>query len=112
VDEPGVLRTDPGTPPKTFVLGELSSILAMGASGRAAIRTAGDRGYTAPGTPVKVAPQSFVIADRSSLTFAGLGALQGATYSETAAALKLTLAQNPARRAGLQIVSSHELVTT
>jgi hypothetical protein len=112
VDQPGVLRTDPGTPPKPFVLGALSTVLAIGASGRAAIRTAGDRRYTAPGTPVQVAPQSFVIADRSSLTLAGLGAPQGSTYSDAAAVLQSALEQSPARRAALQIVSSHELVGT
>ncbi len=112
VDQPGVLRTDPGTPPKPFVLGELATVLAIGASGRAAIRTAGDRRYTAPGTPVKVAPQSFVIAGRSSLTLAGLGAPQGSTYSAAAAVVQSALEQSPARRAALQIVSSHELVAT
>jgi hypothetical protein len=110
VDQPGVLRTEPPPPSKSFVLDELSSVLAIGASGRAAIRTAGDRRYTAAGAPVKVVPPSFVIADRASLTSAGLEA-PGATYSDAAAALKAAVAQNPARRSSLQIVASHELVT-
>ena len=36
VDQPGVLRSEPPPPPKPFVLGKLSSVLAIGASGRAA----------------------------------------------------------------------------
>ena len=102
----GELRTDPGTPPQTFVLGELVQILAIGASARAAIHTAGDRRYTAPGTPVTIAPQRFVIADRDSMAPAGISPSGGVTYSDAAASL---LAQNRATQAALQIITSHEV---
>jgi len=105
----GRLRTDPVTPLKTFGIGDLSLILSIGASGRAAIRTAGDRRYTAPGNPLQVAPQSFVITDRASLSLAAIGAAQGTTYSDALAALNAVVAQTPARRADLQIVAKHEL---
>jgi hypothetical protein len=112
VDQPGgPLRTDSGMPPKVFGLGDLALVIAIGASGQAAIRSAGNRKYTAPGTPVQIAPQSFVIADRTNLALAGVGASTGSTYSEAAASLKSALAENPAQRAALQIISSHELVT-
>jgi hypothetical protein len=102
----GELRTDPGTPPQTFVLGELAGILAIGASARAVIRTAGNRRYTAPGTPVTVAPQRFVIADRVSMASASISSSAGVTYSDAAASL---LAQNRATKSALQIISSHEV---
>lgn len=110
VDEPGgALRSDPVTPPTSFVLGDLVLVLSIGASGRAAIRSAGNRRYAAPGDPVQIAPQSFVIADRKSLSLAGIGSAQGATYSEARASLDAALAQAPARRSIIQIVSLHEL---
>lgn len=110
VDQPGgPLRSDPVPKPGPFVLGELSQVLALGSSGRAAIGTAGDRRYTAPGNPVRVAQQSFVIADRTTLNLAGIGAVQGSTYSNAQAALKAALAADPARRASLQIVATHEI---
>ena len=105
----GALRTDPVTPLKTFGVGDLSLILAIGASGRAAIRTAGDRRYTAPGNPVSIAPQTFVITDRTSLSLEGIGTAQGTTYSDALASLNAAVAQTPAQRVGLQIVSKHEV---
>ena len=105
----GSLRTDSGMPPKVFVLGDLASVIAHGASGQATIRSAGNQKYTAPGTPVRIAPQNFVIAGRSNLALAGVGASAGSTYSEAMASLKSALVENPARRAALQIISSHEL---
>ena len=111
VDLPGAaLRTDPVPAPKTFNLADLSLILAIGASGRAAIRSAGNRRYAAPGAPVEIAPQSFVIADRTSLAPAGIGTSTGTTYSDARASLNVALAQNPSKRAALQIVASHEII--
>jgi hypothetical protein len=113
VDQPnGALRTDPTTPPKTFGIGDLSLILAIGASGRAAIRAAGNRRYTAAGSPIKVAPLSFVIADRNSLQLAGIGAAGGATYSVALAAFHAAVAKTPAQGADLQIIATHELPRT
>jgi hypothetical protein len=103
----GALRTDPVTPPKNFPLGDLHFVLATGASARATIRTAGNQRYTAPGTPVKVVSQSFVIADRTTLAAAAISA-QGSTYSDAQEALKAALAASPAQRTNLQIVATHE----
>lgn len=109
VDQPGgPLRTDTVTPLKTFSLDDLKFVLAFGASGRAPVRSAGNQKYSAPGNPVKIAPQSFVIADRTTLAPAGISAA-GSTYSDAQADLKAALSSAPARNAALQIVASHEL---
>ena len=60
IDDPGgVPRPDNATPRKPFGLEQLAAILALGASGRAEVRRAGNRRYTAPGTPIKIAQQTF-----------------------------------------------------
>jgi hypothetical protein len=110
IDQPnGILRTDPAPAPKPFGLGDLTLVLAIGASGRATIRAAGNRRYSAPGNPLKIAPQMFVITDKSSLSLAGIGPTPGTTYSEAAAFLRAAIAQKPAQIATLQIVAKHEL---
>lgn len=110
IDQPnGILRTDPVPASKPFGLGDLTFVLAIGASGRATIRAAGNRRYNAPGNPMKIAPQKFVITDKSSLTPAGIGPTQGTTYSDAAAFLRAATAQTPAQGATLQIVANHEL---
>ncbi len=58
---------------------------------------------------MKVMPQSFVIAARTTLALAGIGAAQGTTYSDAKATLQAALSQNPAARPTLQIVSTHEM---
>ena len=64
IDQPGgALRTDPAVPTTTFGVGDLSWVLSIGASGRATIRTAGDRRYAVPGTPVRSCPD---LRDRGS----------------------------------------------
>jgi hypothetical protein len=103
----GALRTDPVTPPKSFPLDDLQFVLATGASGRATIRTVGNQRYSAPGTPVKVASQNFVVADRNTLAAVAIPS-QGSTYSDAQAALKAALAASPARRTNLQVVATHE----
>ncbi len=109
IDQAGAKpRSDEPAPPPIGA-GDLEWILAIGASGRAAIRGAGNRRYTAPGTPVKVMPQSFVIAARTTLALAGIGAAQGTTYSDAKATLQAALSQNPAARPTLQIISIHEM---
>lgn len=106
IDQPGAQpRPDPVTPPKTFVLGDLVSVLSVGAAGRAAARTSGNQKYLAPGTPVSVKPQRFVIADRNTLAAAGISS-QNTTYSDVKARLT---AQTPVLRLSLQIVASHEM---
>ena len=101
-------RTDPVTPLKTFVLGDLLSVLNIGASARASTRTAGNQKYLAPGSPVSVTPQSFLIADRNTLA-AVVVQSQGKTYSDMKAALNT---QAAALRMSLQIVASHEVTAS
>ena len=49
IDQPGGdLRSDPVTPPKTFLLGDLVAVLNIGASARGPLRTAGNQKYLAP----------------------------------------------------------------
>ncbi|MGC9969948.1 MAG: DUF6603 domain-containing protein [Bryobacteraceae bacterium] len=110
VDEPGgALRTDPATPPKPSVLGDLQFILAAGSAGRAQIRQAGNRRYTAPGKPVMVAQAAFVVVDTSTLAAAGVGPVGGGSYSDVSASIAAELARNPARRGSLAIVATHEM---
>lgn len=112
VDQPGgPLRSDTVTPLKTFGIGDLSSILAFGASGQAPIRSAANLLYRAPGNPVKIAAQSFTIVDQSTLAVSGITP-QGTTYSDAKAALDEAAAQSPALLASLQIVATHEVPVT
>lgn len=104
----GALRTD-AVPPRPLLLGELEAVLAIGPAGRAAIRTAGNRRYTAPGSPVIVAELAFVVVDNSSLALVGIGPTQGATYTSVKAMLAAELASAPGRRAQLGIVATHEI---
>jgi len=109
VDEPGgALREDTVTPLKTFGIGDLVAVLSFGASGGAAIRIAGNQRYSAPGTPVKIAPQTFTIVDQTTLAASNI-VMKGTTYSDAKAALQAAIAQSPSQRAKLQILSVHEL---
>ena len=79
MDQPGgPLRTDEAVPPSIFVLADLAVVLIPSA-------TLGK--YAAPGNPIRVAQQSFVIADPTNLTPAGIGPAAGATYTAAAALL-------------------------
>jgi hypothetical protein len=107
------LRTDPpATPPEPFGLANLPTVLFIGAAASAPIRSEGSRRFGAPGNPVKVAPLSFVIADRSSLSPAGISPASGTTFSDAVAALNGVIAQTPAKAAALQIASLHEVVSS
>ena len=102
-------RADAPTAPKTFPLSGLQFVLAIGASAKASIRLAGNLRYSAPGTPLTVAPQKFVVTDRNTLALAGIGSASGASYTNAQASLDAALSKNPAARATLQIVATHEL---
>jgi hypothetical protein len=108
----GILRTDPVPTPKPFGLGDLTFVLAIGASGRATIRAAGNRRYNAPGNPMKIVAQKFIVTDKNSLLPAGVGPAQGTTYSDAAALLHAATVQIPAQISNLQIVAKHELAAT
>ena len=62
-------------------------VLGTGAAGRAQIRRAGNDRYRAPGKPVAVAAQQFVIVDAQTMAVAGISPKTGATYSQACAAL-------------------------
>ena len=103
VDKTGEIRTD--NPPPHGVIWELSTVLATGAAGRAQIRTAGNERYRAPGRPVAVGSQQFVIVDAQTMAVAAISPKTGATYSQARAAL----AGAGVARGQLTIVATHEL---
>jgi hypothetical protein len=97
VDEPlGPLRRD-AAPRSDLFAADIQAMLHFGASGGAAIRTAGTARYVAPGNPIVVAPFRFVVADRSTL--AAVGTASGSTYGAAAAAVL----------PGLQVVATYEV---
>jgi hypothetical protein len=103
VDKTGEIRTD--SPPRPGPIWELAAaVLGTGAAGRAAIRTAGNARYRAPGKPVAVGAQQFAIVDASTMAVAAISPQTGATYSQASAALR-----GAAARGQLMIVATHEL---
>ena len=104
VDKTGEIRTD--NPPRPGPIWEWSAaaVLGTGAAGRAAIRTAGNARYRAPGKPVEVGAQQFAIVDVSTMAVAGISPQTGTTYSQASAVLR-----GAAARGQLLIVATHEL---
>ena len=101
VDTPGgPLREDPGVPLTPPGLGDLSVVLQFGSAGRAATRNNRGR-YQVPGNPIRVAEPAFVLADKATMTAAGIGPAGGATFSE----MHGLLAGNRA----LQILGTYEM---
>ena len=72
---------------------------------------AGNRRYTAPGNPIRVAEPAFVLVDADTLASTGIGPASGATYSDVRALLNQELNRVPAQQGHLQIVGTHEMVT-
>ena len=105
VDKTGEIRTD--NPPPHGAIWELSTelVLGTGAAGRASIRIAGNERYRAPGKPVAVGSQQFVIVDTGTMAVAAISPKTPATYSQARAAL----AGAGAARGRLTIVATHEV---
>jgi hypothetical protein len=83
-------------------------VLHLGASARAPIRSAGKQRFQAPGKPIAIAPQKFVVANSSTLAPSGLAPAAGVNY---AAAKALRAQVLPAQQAQLQILATHEMVS-
>jgi hypothetical protein len=81
---------------------DLRALLRFGAAGRATTRSSARR-YRAPGNPVRVAEPAFVLADKATLSPAGIGPAGGTTFSDLHALL--------AGNRNLQIVATHEIRT-
>jgi hypothetical protein len=112
IDEAGgEPRTDAGTPPQKWLLTDLLTVLGTGSAARATMMRAGNRRYTAPGNPIRVAEPAFVLVDADTLAPAGIGPASGATYSDVRALLNQELNRVPAQLGHLQIVATHEMVT-
>jgi hypothetical protein len=113
IDETGgEPRSDPGTPPQAWLLTDLQAVLSIGSASRAGIMSAGNRRYTAPGNPIRVAEQAFVLVDAETLAPVGIGSPAGGIYSDVRALLNQELNRDPAQQGHLQIVATHEMVTT
>jgi len=103
VDKQGEIRKD--TPPPHGPIWELAAVLATGAGGRAMIRKTGNARYRAPGRPVAVSAQQFVIVDANTLAVAAISPRAAATYSQVRAALA---GAGATAREQLRIVATHE----
>jgi hypothetical protein len=105
VDKTGEIRTD--NPPPHGAIWELSTALVLetGAAGRASIRSAGNERYRAPGKPVAVMAQQFVVVDARTMIVAEISPKAGATYSDARAALL-----RAAPTGQLTIVATHEVM--
>ena len=112
IDEPGgEPRSEPGTPVHKWLLSDLQAVLGTGSAARATMMRAGNRRYTAPGNPIRVAEPAFVLVDADTLASTGIGPASGATYSDVRALLNQELNRVPAQQGHLQIVGTHEMVT-
>jgi hypothetical protein len=110
IDTPGDLRVDEGVP-QSFPWGDIVVVMLTGAAAQKPISRAGNRRYTAPGNPIKVADPAFALVDTTSLTSQAAVPAGKTTYSDVDALLAGALASSPAQRDNLQIVATHELVT-
>ncbi|HXS96642.1 MAG TPA: DUF6603 domain-containing protein [Candidatus Limnocylindrales bacterium] len=104
VDKTGEIRKD--TPPRHGPIWDLPAVLATGAGGRGVMRATGDERYRAPGKPLKVVAQQFVVIDARTMAVAAMSPLAGATYSLASAALK---AAGAAAQQQFRIVATHEV---
>jgi hypothetical protein len=105
------VRTDPGLPTIPLSIGDLQATILSGASGKSVFRNSGSNRFTAPGNPVAVTPPVFVMVDSTTLTADPASPATGLVYSDVQALMDQAIAANPARRANLEIVATHELVT-
>lgn len=112
VDDPaGTLREDPG-PKQTLGATNMSAILGIGASARAAIWKAGNRRYAAPTKAVTVTPQMFTIASTSTLQTSGIGPSTGVPYTTARALMTSAVAGRQSIKDQLQIVAMHEMAAS
>ncbi len=111
IDETGgEPRTDPGTPVQKWFLTDLQAVLSSGSAALATMMRAGNRRYTAPGNPIRVAEPAFVLVDADTLAPVGIGPTKGAAYSDVRALLNQELNRVPAQQGHLQIIATHEMV--
>jgi len=108
----GAVRTDPGIPVRPLSFGDWQATLFFGAAGKSAIRNSGNARFSAPGKPVTVQAPRFVMADSTTLTADPTSPSTGLVYSDVQALMDKAIATNPGRRPNLEIVATHELVTT
>jgi hypothetical protein len=109
IDVPGKIRQDPA-PPAPLPWTTLQGILLSGAAGRMAITQSGNRRFTSPGKPIRVAEPAFALADTTSLAQVGTAPAGGTTYSDIQAALKQQIVSSPTLKGTLQVVPTYELV--
>ena len=113
IDGPGAdLRVDSSAAQNPLTVTDLTHTLSFGASARAGIRSAGKLRFQAPGKPVSVTPQKFVVANTATLAFAGIGSASGLTYTNTKAYLRAAIAKTPSLSSQLQIVALHEMAAS
>ena len=113
IDGPGAdLRFDSSAAQNPLTVADLNHTLSFGASARADIRSAGKLRFQAPGKPVSITPQKFVIANTATLAFAGIGSASGLTYTNTKAYLTGAIAKTPSLKSQLQIVALHEMAAS
>jgi uncharacterized protein DUF6603 len=113
IDAPGAnLRFDSSTTQNPLTVTDLTHTLSFGASAQADIRNAGKLRFQAPGKPVSITPQKFVIANTATLAFAGIGSASGLTYTGTKAYLTAAIAKTPSLSSQLQIVALHEMAAS
>jgi hypothetical protein len=109
INTPGVITVDEGVP-QPFPWADLSVVMLSGSAAQKTISTAGNRRYTAPGSPIRVAEPAFALAGTATLAAEPTPAAAGPTYSDAEAALRGAIAATPSQRDSLQIVGTHELV--
>ncbi len=109
IDVPGQIRQDPA-PPAPLPWHTLQGILLSGAAGRMAITQSGNRRFTSPGKPIRVAEPAFALADTTSLAQVGTAPAGGTTYSDIQAALNQQIGINPTLKGTLQVVPNYDLV--
>jgi hypothetical protein len=113
IDGPGsALRVDSSATQNPLTVNDLSHTVSFGASAQADIRTAGKLRFQAPGKPVSITPQKYVIANTATLAFAGIGSAAGLTYTGTKAYLTAAIAKTPSLSSQLQIVALHEMAAS
>jgi hypothetical protein len=109
IDTPGALRVDEGVP-QSFPWGDIIVVMLTGSAAQKQISRAGNRRYTAPGNPIKVAEPAFALVDTTTLTPQGAVPAGKTTYSDVHAILTGALTASPNQRDNLQIVATHEMV--
>ena len=73
------------------------------------ISSAGNRRYTTPGDPIRVAEPAFALTDTTSLAVQTVPPPDKTTYSDIDALLTQVLAGTPGKRGSLQVIATHEL---